>query len=117
MEFPNFHYPNDTISYPSQSDVLKYLHSFADHFDLKRHIKLSHLVIRVRPIENQKWEIIVKNACSNTFVTKIFDIVFACNGHYSTPFIPKIPGAREFIGQMIHSHDFRTAQAFHSKYI
>lgn len=116
MEFgPNFHYPNDTISYPSHSNVLKYLHSYADKFNLKKHIKLSHLVTRVVPIENQKWELVVKNARSNTFETGIFDMVLVCNGHYSTPFIPKIRGAHEFKGKLIHSHDFRTAQAYQSK--
>lgn len=116
MEYPDFHYPNDIISYPSHSDVLKYLNSYAEHFDVKRHIQFSHLVIRVRPVKNTKWEIIVKNLPNNTYETKIYDLVFICNGHYSKPFVSEIPGAHDFGGKIIHSHDFRTAEAYHSKY-
>lgn len=116
MEYPDFHYPNDTISYPPHSDVLKYLNSYADHFDVRRHIQFSQLVIRVRPVENTKWEIIVKNLPNNTYETKIYDLVFICNGHYSKPFVSEIHGAHDFSGKMIHSHDFRTAEAYHSKY-
>lgn len=39
MEYSGFHYPNEVvnrkISVIMQSDVLKYMHLFADHFDLK----------------------------------------------------------------------------------
>lgn len=45
MEFHDHPYPNGTKGYPPQADVLKYLHSYAERFDIKRHIKLSHLVI------------------------------------------------------------------------
>lgn len=114
MEFTNFHYPNETIPYPPQSDVLKYLNSFAEHFDLNKLIRLSHLVVRVLPIKDHKWEIIVKDVRNNRYETHIYDVVFVCNGHYSSPFIPKIEGAHDFQGQMIHGHDFRTAQAFYS---
>lgn len=110
MEFPDFHYPEGTKSYPPQAEVLKFLHSYADKFDLKKHIKYSHVVIRCLPIENGKWEVIVKDLPSNIFETKIYDVVFVANGHFATPKIPHIDGASEFKGKMIHSHDFRSAE-------
>lgn len=116
MEFPGFHYPNNTISYPPHSAVLNYLNSYADHFNLRKHIKFSHLIIRVQPIENNKWEIIVKNLAENKYETRIFDAVFIANGHNFKTFIPKIPGVNEFNGKIIHSHDFRTAKEFHSNF-
>lgn len=112
MEYPDFPYPNNTVSYPPQANVLEFLHSYVDKFDLKRHIKFSHLVLRVLPIENNKWEVIVRNLLNKTVEIRIFDAVFVCNGHYSTTVIPEIPGAREFKGKVMHSHDFRTAEAF-----
>lgn len=112
MEYPDFHYPDGTISYPPHTEVLKFLHSYADHFDLKKHIKFSHLVIRVLPIEDGKWEIIVKDFPNKKFETIIYDAVFIANGHFATPRIPKYPGDGEFKGQKHHSHDLRTAAAF-----
>lgn len=112
MEFPDFPYPDDTMSYPPQTDVLNYLHSYANHFDLKRLVKFSHLVIRVAPVEGEKWEIVTKNLPDNTFETRIFDAVFICNGHYSETRIPDIPGVELYEGKVLHSHDFRRAEAF-----
>lgn len=113
MEFNDYPYPNGTKSYPPQADVLKYLHSYAEHFNIKKHIKLSHLVIRVLPIENEKWEVIVKNLPNNTFETLIYDLVFVANGHFASPRYPHIAGLEEFTGKTLHSHDYRSAEAFH----
>lgn len=115
MEYPDFHYPEDTLSFPPQSEVLNYLHSYANHFDLKKLIKFSHLVVRVAPVEQEKWEIVVKNLPNNTFETNIFDAVLICNGHYSDPQIPGIPGSEDFKGKIVHSHDFRTAEEFRGR--
>lgn len=112
MEYPDFRYPNSTVSYPPQADVLKFLRSYADHFDLNRYIKFSHLVLRVLPTADNKWEIIVRNLRNKTVEIRIFDAVFVCNGHYSTTVIPEIEGLKEFKGKVIHSHDFRSAEAF-----
>lgn len=116
MEFPDHYYPNGSIQYPPQSEVLKFLHSYADRFDLKKLIKFSHLVVRVLPIENGKWEVIVKDLPNNKFETKIYDAVFVCSGHFAAPKIPDLPGTDEFNGKMIHSHDFRTSEDFRGKY-
>lgn len=116
MEFPDYHYPNNTNSYPPRTDVLEFLHSYAEHFDLKKYIKFSHLVLRVLPTDNNKWEVIVRNLHNKTVEIRNFDAIFVANGHYSTVVIPEIPGAREFKGKVIHSHDFRTADAFKGKF-
>lgn len=112
MEFPGHSFPNNTISFPPHSDVLKYLQSYADKFDLKKYIQFNHLVIRVHPIENNKWEVIVKNLSNDKYVTQIFDAVFVCNGHFFAKFIPKMDGANQFKGKLLHSHDFRDAEHF-----
>lgn len=116
MEFNDHSYPNGTVPYPPQSEVLKFLHSYADRFDLKKLIKFNHLVVRILPIENDKWEIVVKDLCTNQFETKIYDVVFVANGHYSKPVIPAIEGADEFKGKMIHAHDFRNAEDYRGMY-
>lgn len=112
MEFPDHAYPNGTISYPTQSVVLNYLRSYADRFDVKKHIKFTHLVIRVLPIENGKWEVIVKDLRNDKFLTLIYDVVFVCTGRFSTLRYPSIPGMDEFRGKSLHSHDYRTAETF-----
>lgn len=112
MAYSDFSFPNETKSYPLYTEVLKYLESYADHFDLKRHMKFNHNVIRVVLIENEKWEIIVKDLANNTIETRFFDAIFIANGHFSVPNIPEISSASKFNGKMFHSHDFRNAERY-----
>lgn len=112
MEVPDYHLPDDVAPFPSQPDMLEYLHSYADHFDLNQYIKFNHLVVRVRPIQNEQWEMIVQNLFTKKFITTIYDAVFVCNGHFFDPFIPTIEGANEFKGKLLHSHDFHSAEKF-----
>lgn len=113
MEFPDFPFPGrDKTVYEPYSEVLSYYEFYADHFDLKKHIKYSHNVIRVVPIENEKWEIIVKDLVNNIFETTVYDAVFVASGLFSVPHIPEIEGASEFKGKVIHSHDFRDAERY-----
>lgn len=112
MEYPGHSYPKNTLPYPPQADVLNYIHSYVDRFNLKKLIKFRHQIIRILPIENEKWEIVVKDLANNDFKTLIYDVVFICNGNYSSPRIPDLPGTDEFKGKIIHSHDYRDAEAF-----
>lgn len=117
MAYPDFPFINQEKSYVSQPDVLGYLESFADHFDLKKHIKFQHYVVRVRPIEENKWEVIVRDLLNDRYETLEFDAIFVCNGHYHTPSLPHLPGTNDFKGKQMHSHDFRHAEPFKGEYI
>lgn len=116
MEFPDHPFPNGIESYPSSQVVLNFIHSYVTHFGLRDHIKLNHLVIRCRPIEDDRWEVIVKDLPNKSFETIIYDAVIVCNGHHSTPRIPKLPGQNLFRGSVMHSHDYRTVEAFKGKF-
>ena len=41
-----------------------------------------------------------------------FDAVIVCNGHYSDPRRPDIPGMAEFPGRLLHSHSYRRNEPF-----
>lgn len=112
MEFPGYHHPKNVSSYPTQAEMLEYLHSYADHFDLNKFIKLHHQVIHVQPIENDKWEVTVKDLKMNEFTTNVYDAVLVCNGHFFAPHFPSIDGINEFKGKIMHSHDFRKDEDF-----
>lgn len=116
MEFPDHKYPENATSYPPHRDVLAFIHSYADRFDLKRHIKLSHLTISVKPTEMEKWEVIVKDLVTGMFETCVYDAILICNGHYFKPRIPQLDGVDSFVGEMLHSHNYRTAKAYSGKH-
>lgn len=64
-----------------------------------------------------KWSISTHQvgSANKDAVTEVFDSVFVCNGHYSIPDMPNIPGQDTFTGEILHSHDFRHPEAFKDK--
>ena len=40
-----------------------------------------------------------------------------CNGHYSVPVVPNIPGIEFFPGKIIHSHNYRHPEDFQGEKI
>lgn len=111
MGFPGFPFPPHDKSYVPSDVVLKYLHSFAETFDLIKFVNFEHHVIRVRPLANEQWEFIVNDLVAEKCKTFIFDAVLVCNG-FSVPYLPKYPGLDSFKGKQIHSHQFRSVEKF-----
>ena len=44
--------------------------------------------------------------------TATYDALVVCNGHYSAPRCPEVQGSDIFPGQVMHSHNYRHAEAF-----
>ena len=49
--------------------------------------------------------------------SQVFDAVLVCNGHYTEPNLPQLPGAQEFPGLLMHSHNYRQADAFKRQHV
>lgn len=112
MHYPDYPFPEQECSYLSAEDVLKYYQSYADKFNLRNKIKFEHHVVRVRPLQDDTWEVIVRDLQHNKYETVNYDAVLVCNGHYNTPLIPDYEGAKEFQGRQIHSHDYKSSDSF-----
>ncbi|XP_031627749.1 senecionine N-oxygenase-like [Contarinia nasturtii] len=116
IEFPGYEYPEETQGYPSHTEILKYLNSYASDFNLTEHIKFHHLVDKIVSIKNNKWKITVKNMTNKKRTeTKIFDAVFVCTGINSEPRKPEIEGVNKFKRISMHSHDYRIPETFSGK--
>lgn len=57
MGYPGFDFINKGRSFVPAADVLNFLLSYVDHYQLKEKIRLEHLVIRVTPLEDDRWEV------------------------------------------------------------
>lgn len=112
MGFPDFPIPTQHKSYISSEHFLDFLNLYATTFDIKKYVKLEHQVVRVRPLNDESWEIIVRNLPDNKYETYTFDAVLVCNGHYNTPALPKFEGSEAFKGKQIHAHDYRSSELF-----
>lgn len=112
MGYPDFAIPEQEKSYICAEDMLKFLNLYADHFNVRQLIKFQHYVVRVRPLANDKWEVIVADMTIEKCATLIFDAVLICNGHYNTPIMPKYEGFDVFKGKQLHSHVYRCSSHF-----
>jgi hypothetical protein len=49
--------------------------------------------------------------------TEQFNAVLVCNGHYSEPQLPQLPGAAGWPGLLMHSHNYRSADRFKGQHV
>jgi len=113
MAFPDFPFPASSESFVHHSVVRSYLELYCQHFGLSSCLQLGTAVQRVRPAEGGRWEVVVRGTqpgCSDQ--TQLYDGVMVCNGHYSVPARPAIPGLEQFGGRVEHSHDYRGPEQY-----
>jgi hypothetical protein len=99
-QFSHFPMPDDYPDFPSARNMLDYLHSFADHFNLRSQIELNRTISYVRPVENNLWEVTFTDG-----EQRIYQAVVMCNGHHWCKRFPEFQG--KFHGEIIHSKDYK----------
>lgn len=121
MGFPDFPFEASPTSFIHHTDVKSYLEKYTEHFEIQRHIKFLTYVELLKPVSrptedaHSSWEITSLNLKSQSRSLERYDSVIVCNGHYSDPLIPHIPGIENFKGQSMHSHEYRFAEPFRGK--
>ncbi|KAG8224381.1 hypothetical protein J437_LFUL005203 [Ladona fulva] len=118
MQFLDFPFPPNEKSYLHHSEVLQYLRDYAEHNHLLNHLELHKTVELVQPIfglEKLAWKAQIKDLKKGAIEEDVFDAVMVCNGHYSVPNVPDIPGIQDFKGSVIHSHVFRVSDPYRGK--
>eukprot|EP00049_Salpingoeca_infusionum_P022209 m.5555 g.5555 ORF g.5555 m.5555 type:complete len:478 (-) comp5051_c0_seq1:192-1625(-) len=108
-------------SYVSRQRVLEYLEQYVKHHHLLPLIQFGCTVEVQRGGDCKGWRVVSvqdsansgTNASSSSIhVDEQFDGVVVCNGHYTTPIIPHLEGIERFRGMVLHSHSYRTPDAF-----
>lgn len=121
MGFPDFPFPTEKDdSFIHHTDVLKYLQSYADHFNLRPSIKLRQHVELVKPVttdDGLSWAVTVQDLDTKTSSTTTCDALFICNGHYSVPNVPQVKEIERYRGKQVHSHDYREPSPYQGKTI
>lgn len=107
MGFLNHPYPKKKRSIVAHEEVLAFFQSFATEFNMSRVIKFQQLVVNVRPLPTNRWEVVSKDLSTNICETTSYDAIFVCNGHYSAPNTLDFDGLHRFLGHKMHSHDYR----------
>lgn len=107
-EFEDYPMPDYYPDYPSHQQVLSYFNDFADHFDLRKHIRLGSKVVRTSLQNNGQWVIEIDDQEPITF-----DFLIVANGHHSEPRYPEI--LKKYKGEYFHAHDFKNNSSVKGK--
>jgi cation diffusion facilitator CzcD-associated flavoprotein CzcO len=122
MSFRDFVWTNDDGSaisddyFPSHKQVLKYLQDYAQKMDLESFIQFNSTVLDVSKADNSKvWKVSILDNTTGITIDHSFDSVFLCNGHFSDPNVPLIPGLEQFPGIASHSISYETPNVYAGK--
>ncbi|CAM1508333.1 Fc.00g051810.m01.CDS01 [Cosmosporella sp. VM-42] len=117
MTFTDQKFPDDAWVFPQRELIEEYLHKYGE--DVRELVKFCYQVTRVTLNQqdgHDKWEIEATSTRGERGISDTFDAVVVANGHYSTPLIPEMKGAREFAeaypGVIRHSKQYRTPRPF-----
>ena len=111
--FEDFPLPDSAPDYPSHKELLSYFNAYADHFDIRKLIKFNTEVTNCKKIDGDRWEVEWNTLGSDEKNIGGYDALVVCNGHHHKPRYPDYPG--EFTGELIHSHEFKSAKPFQDK--
>jgi dimethylaniline monooxygenase (N-oxide forming) len=109
--FSDFPMPAHYPEWPAGEQVQAYLSAYAKKFNVFPLIRFSHEVTAI-DFDNNTWTIRGSNS-SNDFTEQV-DFMVICNGTFSDPFIPPIPGMDSFTaagGAILHSSGFHTTES------
>ncbi|ORY04520.1 FAD/NAD(P)-binding domain-containing protein [Basidiobolus meristosporus CBS 931.73] len=117
MAFKDFPFPEGTPLFPAHSVVSQYLRDFAEQQGILPSIKFNTEVLDVSWSED-KWTCVYTQQDGNKNVED-FDAVIVCNGHYTVPYLPDVPGLSDLIsktpGRVIHSRQYRKPDNYQGK--
>ncbi|HLO88316.1 MAG TPA: FAD-dependent oxidoreductase [Nostocaceae cyanobacterium] len=124
--FSDYPMPVSYPEWPTAEQVRNYLESYAQHFEVINKIKFATEVINVsrKTGVDPSWVVTVKTNNTHQEPTKEesyeFDFVVICNGAFSLPNVPVLPGQEEFMasgGKILHSTEFNDASILEGKQV
>jgi hypothetical protein len=92
--------PRSYPDYPHHELIARYLASYAEHFELTRHIRFETQVTRVTPGTRGGYDVNAGGKVTN------FTAVVVANGHHFAPRLPEPMPGGEFTGVELHSHHY-----------
>jgi len=101
MQFRDFPMPKDYPDYPRHELIARYFESYAQAFDLHRHIRFETTVERAEPRAQGGFRLTLAGGQSEEF-----DALIVANGHHWDPAWPEPMVAGEFSGLELHSHSY-----------
>ena len=121
MCFSDKPFPSESPLFVPREGVCQYLEEYAE--DVKPLIQFETQVLDIS-LQSTKpnvdvWTVKYQNLRDGTEKSAVYDAVAICIGHYNVPYVPNIPGIREwneaYPGRLSHSRYYRRPGVFTDK--
>lgn len=119
MNFSDQPFPTGTSLFPGHMVVKRYLDTYAE--ELQHLIKFSSQILSAVNSSGQNggWELEVLDLKTKEVTRTHFDAIVVASGHYNDPFIPDIPGLKQFNEahptSVSHSKFYKSPTSFANK--
>ena len=115
-QFPDWPLPDDAPNFTPGPIFQKYLEDYADHFEVRPHIRLGARVRELEPRDGTDAGWILTVEADGGTTRESFDLVVIATGLYSeTPDMPEFPGQDDFGGEVLHISHVKTRQALENR--
>ncbi|XP_042530267.1 dimethylaniline monooxygenase [N-oxide-forming] 4 [Dipodomys spectabilis] len=117
--YSDFPFQEDYPNFMNQEKFWNYLQEVVEHFGLLKYIRFKTTVCSItkRPdfSETGQWDVVTETEGRQD--QAVFDAIMVCTGFFLNPNLPleSFPGIRDFKGQILHSQEYRTPDAFRGK--
>jgi dimethylaniline monooxygenase (N-oxide forming) len=115
--FSDFPMPKHFPEWPAGDQVQSYLSAYARKFNVFPFIRFSHEIINAN-FKNNAW--IIRGKKDGMSFAEQTDFLVICNGTFSDPYIPELPGMESFEnagGRIMHSTQFHSTEICRDKRI
>ena len=109
-EYGCFPMPEDYPDFVTNDDMIKYLDSFAEHFNLNQLIDCNVRVSAIKKNANDTFNIETDHGNYQNY-----NYVIVCSGLHGKPSTPEFEGIDRFKGEIIHSSKYQNASDFKNK--
>jgi len=120
MGFQDLNWPQDSQLFPKHTTVLQYIQDYGK--EVEHLVQLSTQVINIEPEDTEyegPWKVRTRDLPTNSQHEEVFDAVIVANGHFIVPYVPDIPGIKEwnkrYPGVISHAKYYRKANEFTGK--
>ncbi|KAM0004590.1 putative indole-3-pyruvate monooxygenase [Helianthus debilis subsp. tardiflorus] len=107
-ELPLLGYPKRYPKYPTKSQFISYITSYADHFGIK---PLFNQTVESAGFELERgvWRVKTQDGCYES------RWLVVASGENAEPLVPKIPGTEVFEGTLVHASEYKNGDEFRGK--
>jgi dimethylaniline monooxygenase (N-oxide forming) len=107
MMFSDHPWPKNTPIFGRKNEIQRYLETYADRFQINKHIRLNSQITAAKQIDQNKWKLDYLHLGTNQAKSDKFDHLIIASGQHTKPRTPQFRNDSNYKGQIMHSSQFQ----------